>query len=96
MDRTRQLLACHAITHNRTQSHAITRTRTHSQALWTELVNCLRLSHGNAEGLPEPLLVLLPPAPHSGWSVAMPETMASEWLRRWEYPPVRRAQVCAP
>lgn len=62
------------------------------QALWTELVNCLRLSHGNAEGLPEPLLVLLPPAPHSGWSVAMPETMASEWLRRWEYPPVRRAQ----
>lgn len=62
------------------------------QALWTELVSCLRLSRGTADGLPAPLLALVPPAPHAGWSVPMPQSSESEWLRRWDYPPVRRAQ----
>ncbi|KAL1496442.1 hypothetical protein AB1Y20_016397 [Prymnesium parvum] len=62
------------------------------QALWTELVSCLQLSRGNTDGIPEPLLLLVPPAPAHGWSVPMPHSSASEWLRRWDYPPVRRAQ----
>ena len=63
-----------------------------SQALWTELISCLRLSRGGVDGLPEPLLLLLPPPPKGGWSVPMPLSTESEWLRRWDYPPVRRAQ----
>ena len=59
-----------------------------SQALWTELISCLRLSRGNVDGLPEPLLLLLPPPPKGGWSVPMPLSTESEWLRRWDYPPV--------
>mmetsp|Transcript_465 Transcript_465/g.1516 ORF Transcript_465/g.1516 Transcript_465/m.1516 type:complete len:251 (+) Transcript_465:386-1138(+) len=62
------------------------------QALWTELVSCLRLSRGHAGDLPEALLALVPPAPREGWSVPMPQSDSSEWLRRWDYPPVRRAQ----
>ena len=62
------------------------------QSLWTELVMCLRLSRGSADGLPEPLLLLVPPAPKAGWSVPVPQSTSSEWLRRWDYPPVRRAQ----
>ena len=43
--------------------------------------------------LSEELLQLMPPPPAGGWSVRMPPTPpATEWLRRWEYPPVRRAQ----
>jgi len=62
------------------------------QAFWTELISCLRLSHGSTDCLPESLLLLVPPAPKAGWSVPMPQTSAGEWLRRWDYPPVRRAQ----
>lgn len=43
--------------------------------------------------LPEQLLALLPPAPQGGWPEGMPDAPSSaEWLRRWGYPPVRRAQ----
>jgi len=43
--------------------------------------------------LSDQLLQLMPPPPPGGWSVRMPPTPpATEWLRRWEYPPVRRAQ----
>lgn len=95
------------------------------QAIWTELVQCLRLSkrleaqrreasvtQGEAVStavddgvaaaqhiaqpsvtLPEQLLALIPPPPRQGWPVGMPEPPSSaEWLRRWGYPPVRRAQ----
>ena len=42
--------------------------------------------------LSDELLQLMPPAPADGWTVQMPSTPpATEWLRRWEYPPVRRA-----
>ena len=52
---------------------------------------------GEGEGvgvsLPEQLLALLPPPPKQGWPSCMPDTPDSaEWLRRWGYPPVRRAQ----
>jgi Lon protease-like protein len=86
------------------------------QALWSELVETLRLSSmlraasaaaeaGEKEvdastaaaarpmQLPDELLMLLPPAPAQGWPRGMPhEASSAEWLRRWEYPPVRRAQ----
>ena len=43
--------------------------------------------------IPESLLLLLPPVPLYGWPRAMPPPPpATEWLRRWGYPPVRRAQ----
>jgi len=43
--------------------------------------------------LPEELLSLIPPPPGQGWPEGMPEVPASaEWLHRWGYPPVRRAQ----
>ena len=72
------------------------------QALWTELVSVRRLElkyqrkHGKDAdrlALSDELLQLMPPAPADGWTVQMPSTPpATEWLRRWEYPPVRRAQ----
>ena len=66
------------------------------QAMWTELVLCLHLSRiltGEAAALPSELLMLLPPAPSHGWPEGMPEApSAAEWLQRWGYPPLRRAQ----
>jgi len=71
------------------------------QAIWTELVQCLQLTQRLAQGdaaaaavrLPEELLSLIPPPPGQGWPEGMPEVPASaEWLHRWGYPPVRRAQ----
>ena len=71
-------------------------------AIWTELVLCLSLAHHlTATGahieehiaLPPQLLQLIPPAPRHGWPSAMPDAPdAAEWLQRWGYPPVRRAQ----
>ena len=50
-------------------------------------------SHGSRVTLPEPLLALIPPPPHHGWPAGMPAVPATaEWLHRWGYPPVRRAQ----
>jgi hypothetical protein len=43
--------------------------------------------------IPEALLLLLPPPPASGWPQGMPPPpAATEWLHRFDYPPVRRAQ----
>ena len=43
--------------------------------------------------IPEALLLLLPPPPTSGWPQGMPPPpAATEWLQRFDYPPVRRAQ----
>ena len=43
--------------------------------------------------LPEAFMLLQPPAPAYGWPAGMPAPpAATEWLRRWGYPPVRRAQ----
>ena len=43
--------------------------------------------------VPEALLLLLPPPPASGWPQGMPPPpAATEWLHRFDYPPVRRAQ----
>ena len=43
--------------------------------------------------IPEALLLLLPPPPASGWPQGMPNPpAATEWLQRFDYPPVRRAQ----
>ena len=43
--------------------------------------------------IPEALLLLLPPPPASGWPKGMPPPpAATEWLQRFDYPPVRRAQ----
>ena len=43
--------------------------------------------------IPEALLLLLPPPPASGWPQGMPPPpAATEWLQRFDYPPVRRAQ----
>ena len=42
---------------------------------------------------PEELLMLLPPKPAQGWPCTMPAAPAgAEWLRRWGYPSLRRAQ----
>jgi len=61
-------------------------------ALWTEILSCLQLQGRSADSIPTELLLLLPPAPGGGWQVRMPSTPSGvEWLRRWEYPPVRRA-----
>jgi len=50
-------------------------------------------SAGEEPVLPEQLLALLPPPPQGGWPKGMPDAPSSaEWLRRWGYPPVRRAQ----
>jgi hypothetical protein len=63
-----------------------------------QAVNSDGAAHGRgadatALSLSDELLQLMPPPPPGGWSVAMPPTPpATEWLRRWEYPPVRRAQ----
>ena len=39
------------------------------------------------------LLMLLPPKPAQGWPCTMPAAPAgAEWLRRWGYPSLRRAQ----
>lgn len=71
------------------------------QAIWSELVQCVRLANrrralqgdNSTVMLPEQLLALIPPPPAHGWPAGMPEPPASaEWLRRWGYPPVRRAQ----
>jgi len=44
-------------------------------------------------GLPEQLLLLMPPPPRYGWPTGMPDApSAAQWLQRWGYPPVRRAQ----
>ncbi len=43
--------------------------------------------------LPEQLLLLMPPPPRQGWPTGMPSPpSAAQWLQRWGYPPVRRAQ----
>lgn len=43
--------------------------------------------------LPEAFMLLQPPAPAYGWPAGMPAApAATEWLQRWGYPPVRRAQ----
>ena len=65
-------------------------------AIWTELVTCLSLARhltGKEIQLPPQLLQLMPPAPERGWPQGMPDApAAAEWLQRWGYPPVRRAQ----
>ena len=77
------------------------------QSIWSELVQCLALSQrakartagadadaaGGSVSLPHQLLVLIPPPPRHGWPAGMPDAPASaQWLQRWGYPPVRRAQ----
>ena len=48
---------------------------------------------GGGVSLPEQLLALLPPPPRQGWPACMPDAPSSaEWLRRWGYPSLRRAQ----
>ena len=47
----------------------------------------------DAVALPEQLLLLMPPPPRQGWPEEMPSPPSSaQWLQRWGYPPVRRAQ----
>ena len=65
--------------------------------MWTELHQCQQLATAlTGQRLPElpgELLLLLPPPPRQGWPAGMPEApYAAQWLQRWGYPQVRRAQ----